>query len=53
MAEHYQHFLSIWATWKFNYRFLYVFPTTITDELILFILAIKIYKHTQNIKFYI
>lgn len=43
MKEHYQHFFPIRATISFD-----VFSTTITDELILFFLAIKIYRHTKH-----
>lgn len=47
MAEHYQRFFSIGATLGSPTTISFdVFSTTITDELILFFLAIKIYKRT-------
>lgn len=49
MAEHYQHFFSIRATLGSSTTVSFdVFPTTITGELILFVLAIKIYRHTKH-----
>lgn len=49
MAEHYQHFFSIRATLESPTTVSFdVLSTPITDELILFFLAIKIYRHTKH-----
>lgn len=49
MAKHYQRFFSIRATLGSPTTISFdVFSTTITDELTLFFLAIKIYKHTKH-----
>lgn len=48
-AEHDQHFFSIRATPGSPTTISFdVFSTTMTDELILFFLAIKIYRHIKH-----
>lgn len=49
MVEHYQDLFSIRATLESPTTVSFdVFSTTITDELILFFLVIKIYTHTKH-----